>query len=166
MRDGNREPSAEDVARAAGVGLRTVFRLFDDMEGLYRGCADIVRAEVMPFVERPFKARSLDERIEELADRRAEVFERIMPFRSFSDVHRHKSAYLQAGYDTLLRQQREILAHAIGNAAKPGTPAFEALDLLMSFESWRRLRQDQRLSRRKARETQVKAARAILGFAP
>jgi len=30
-------PPAEAVAARAGVGLRTVFRLFEDMDGLYRG---------------------------------------------------------------------------------------------------------------------------------
>lgn len=164
VRGGNLEPSAEEVATRAGVGLRTVFRLFDDIEGLYRGCADIVRAEVMPLVEQPIRATTLDGRLDELVARRAAVFDRIMTFRTFSDAHRHKSAYLQAGYDNLVRQQREMLAAALGTAVKPGTPAFEALDVLMSFESWRRLRLDQKLSQRKARDVLVTAARAILAI--
>ena len=164
VREGHLEPGAEDVARRAGVGLRTVFRLFDDMEGLYRGCADIVRAEVMPLVEQPLLGETLDARIDELVTRRMEVFERIMPFRTFSDVHRHKSHYLQTGYDNLVAQQRATLVRAVGEATRLGTRTFEALDLLLSFESWRRLRQDQKLSRTKARDTLLAAARAILGL--
>jgi AcrR family transcriptional regulator len=36
VRDGDFDPSAEVVASRAGVGLRTVFRLFTDKEGLFR----------------------------------------------------------------------------------------------------------------------------------
>lgn len=34
---GEVQPSAEAVAVRAGVGVRTVFRLFNDVEGLHRG---------------------------------------------------------------------------------------------------------------------------------
>ena len=35
VEEGNLVPTAQQVARRAGVGLRTVFRHFDDMEALF-----------------------------------------------------------------------------------------------------------------------------------
>lgn len=45
---GTISPSAAEVAEAAGVGLRSVFRHFDDMESLYREMSDGIEAKVLP----------------------------------------------------------------------------------------------------------------------
>ena len=42
LRDGVHSPTAEQVAEKAGVGLRSVFRHFDDMEGLYREIGEAI----------------------------------------------------------------------------------------------------------------------------
>lgn len=164
VREGNLEPGAEEVARRAGVGLRTVFRLFDDIEGLYRSCADILRAEVLPLVNTPFASTTLAGRLDELISRRAAVFERVAAFRRFTETHRHKSPYLQAGCDNFVRQQREMLAAAFEGALTPGSTAFEALDMAMSFDAWRRLRMDQKLSRRCTQEVLRFLGLRILGL--
>ncbi|CAN7153443.1 hypothetical protein LJR164_000122 [Phenylobacterium sp. LjRoot164] len=39
---GEVQPSAEAVAVRAGVGVRTVFRLFNDVEGLHRGLQQVM----------------------------------------------------------------------------------------------------------------------------
>ena len=43
VRAGAISPNAEEVAERAGVGLRTVFRRFDDMDSLYREMAKAMR---------------------------------------------------------------------------------------------------------------------------
>lgn len=43
VRSGEMSPSAAQVAERAGVGLRTVFRHFDEMEILYREMAEVIR---------------------------------------------------------------------------------------------------------------------------
>ena len=53
VRDGAISPGAEEVAERAGVGLRTVFRHFDDMESLYREMAEAMRHELQPLVAAP-----------------------------------------------------------------------------------------------------------------
>ena len=46
-------PSAEQVAGEAGVGLRTVFRHFSDMDSLYREISERMTAEIKPIIEQP-----------------------------------------------------------------------------------------------------------------
>ncbi len=49
-------PPAEAVATRAGVGLRTVFRLFEDMDGLYRGMQAVMTERLGGLLEGPIVA--------------------------------------------------------------------------------------------------------------
>src|ERR1700722_5603942 len=107
--DGNVSPSAEDVAKHAGVGLRSVFRHFDNMESLYREIDSLITAEVLPIVGHPLTPGSWDIQMQEVIDRRVRVFERIMPFKIAADVHRHDSEFLEQRMAFFARVQREAL---------------------------------------------------------
>lgn len=58
--------------------------------------------------------------------------------------------------------QRTILREALAPVIKLEGPTLEALDLLMSFDAWRRLRKDQKLSVAEARDTVLLAAHLLL----
>ncbi len=49
--EGELQPTAEQVARRAGVGERTVFRHFEDMETLHAELSGRLRREVAPLLE-------------------------------------------------------------------------------------------------------------------
>ena len=146
VRAGNLSPSAEAVSRHASVSLRTVFRHFDDMDSLYREMASVVEAEVVPISQAPIPAGSWSVVLDELIARRGRVFERIMPFKLAGNVRRHQSAVLQAQHSALISMQRQILRELVPEPFRTDTDRFEALDLLLCFESWHRLRMDQGLS--------------------
>ena len=56
-------PTGEQVALRAGLSLRTVFRLFDDRDGLFRSMDERLRAEIMPQLEKsPPAGYDLNER--------------------------------------------------------------------------------------------------------
>src|SRR5690242_15438881 len=95
-REGAIPPTAEQVAARAGVGLRSVFRHFQDMESLYREMQGAIGAELRALVEQPFKAPTWQERVVEVIARRGAGFEIIAPFRRAADALRHNSAVLQA----------------------------------------------------------------------
>jgi AcrR family transcriptional regulator len=144
-------PSADAVAARAGVGLRTVFRHFDNMESLYQQINDVMSAEIRPMVERPFSASGWKAQLTEMIDRRIRIFERIMPFKIAADVHRHHSPFLAGQWDTMTQEQRASLSRLVPTAKRDDVWFFESLDLVLSFESWRRLRKDQQLSVPRAR---------------
>jgi len=161
VRSGVAMPSADEVATEAGVGLRTVFRHFADMESLYREISERMTLEIMPIVQRPFRSEDWRERLEELVERRGQVFERLLPFKLAGDAHRYGSPFLTSEQAAIVKTLREALRHAIGPKTIDDKLRFEALDLMLSFESWRRLRVDQGLSARDSRAVMLLGAEAL-----
>lgn len=150
--EGNIAPSAEDVAARANVGLRTVFRHFENMESLYRQIDAQIEAEIRPIAERPFAADDARTRLAEMIDRRVRIFERIMPYKIAGSVHQHRSPFLAAQSATLNREQRRGLCGLLPKGKRDDAVFVEELDLVLSFDTWRRLRKDQKLSVKRARE--------------
>jgi AcrR family transcriptional regulator len=163
-RGGEISPSAVDVAASAGVGLRTVFRHFSDMESLYQEMSVPIESELRAAAERPFKAADWRERVMELVERRSQAFETIAPFRRASDTRRHDSHVLQQHHARLTQALRAILAR-MPPAGGIDKPTLEALDLLLSYEAWSRLRREQHLTPLQARRALATAVRALIGGA-
>ncbi len=148
---GDVSPSAEDVAKHAGVGLRSVFRHFDNMESLYREIDSLITAEVIPIVERPLAPGSWEEQLQEVLDKRVRIFERIMPFKIAADVHRYNSSFLEERMNFFARMQREALLGLLPGDRRKQPEFVDSFDLVLSFDTWRRLRKEQQLSTAKAR---------------
>ncbi|HEY9158288.1 TetR/AcrR family transcriptional regulator [Candidatus Binatus sp.] len=155
-------PSAEAVAARAGVGLRTVFRHFDNMESLYQQIDAVMTAEIRPMVERPFAAGEWKAQLGELIERRIRIFERIMPFKIAADAHRHHSPFLASQGAEMTREQRAELSRLVPRGKRDNALFFEGLDLVLSFESWRRMRKDQKLSLPRARHVLERLVGALL----
>ena len=165
VRAGAISPGAEEVAARAGVGLRTVFRHFDDMDSLYREMAEAMRNELQPIVGAPFASRDWKGRLGEMVDRRAGLFERAMPFKDAADVHRHRSVFLRKDYERMRSEERAALEAALPAALKNDGKFFAALDLVLSFAAWQHLRRDQKRGAAQARQTVEFAVRALVGAA-
>lgn len=144
--EGHISPSAELVAARAEVGLRTVFRHFKDLESLYSEMSAVIETELVALADTPFKASDWRGRVLELVERRGWAYERIAPFKRASDVHRHQSSALDLHNAKLVAGARDILRRELPTALADDRELFEAVDLLLSFDAWRRLRQDQNLS--------------------
>jgi AcrR family transcriptional regulator len=142
-------PSAEAVAARAGVGLRTVFRHFKDMESLYAELSARMRAQIAPLIAEPLTGADWRERLDQMLERRIQIYERLTPYKVADDAHRAGSATLQAQHAHMIALQRKAL-----NATLPpdlrSAPVAEAIDLALSFEAWLRLRRDQGLSVKRA----------------
>jgi len=165
VRSGAISPGAEEVAERAGVGLRTVFRHFDDMDSLYREMAEAMRNELQPIIAAPLASRDWKGRLDEIVDRRSRLFERAMPFKNAADVHRHRSAFLRKDYETMRSAERAALESALPASLRNDKEFFEALDQALSFATWQHLRRDQNLTQDQARQTVEYAVRALVGTA-
>lgn len=160
VREGEVSPSADVVAERAGVGRRTVFRLFDDMEGVYREIHAIMTARLAPMFAAPIAGATWRERLDALIERRAEMFEIMLPVKSVADIRRPASPFLQGEHTKITRLQRKTL-----EAVLPGRLAaekIEALDLALSFEAWKRLRREQRLAPKQCVSVLRAMAKALL----
>lgn len=155
-------PPAELVAERAGVGLRTVFRLFEDMDGVYRAMQVVITAEVEPLMEGPPPTGDARRDLETEIERRAKLFELILPLQIAADSQRHRSPALREGRTRLVRLQREALLAVFPPALAARPEQMAALELAVSFEAWRRLRTDQDASPDKARRIMTWMALALL----
>lgn len=163
VQEGVLAPTAEQVAQRAGVGTRTVFRHYDDMESLFAEMQSRLEREVRPLLEGPAIEGPIEERVRQLVARRARIFERIAPFRRAAGVQRVRSPLFQetsAELDRELREQlRRVLEH---DGARLDDDPLEALDAAGSFETWDRLRRAQRLGRDRAQRAVEQTLLALL----
>lgn len=154
-------PSAQEVATRADVGLRTVFRHFDDMDSLYSEMSAQMTAKILSVGNRPFVSKDWRERLRELAEQRALAYEMMLPFKTAADAFRHKSKFLAVEHAQMVTFNRKRLLQALTGARAGERMLVEALDVLLSFDTWRRLRRDQNLSPAKAKEAVVFALNAL-----
>jgi AcrR family transcriptional regulator len=162
VRGGELAPSAEQVADRADVGLRTVFRHFQDMDSLYREMSVVIEGEMAAVIAAPFRAQTWQGRVLELVARRSVGFEKIAPFQRAAAVTRHRSRFLSGDNAKLARISRQILLHQLPEDVAADAALVEALDLVLSFEAWSRLRVEQGLTTRGAREVLEAMVRKLL----
>ena len=143
---GNLEPSADQIADIAKVGRRSVFRHFKDMDTLYREMSDSIATSMGSIVLQPFQAADWAGRVLELVDRRAAGFEKMKLFLLAGQVHRHRSPYLKVSHAQFVQMLRQILLGLLPKEIARNADLVDALDMLLSFETWSRLRDDQGLS--------------------
>lgn len=143
-------PSAAEVAEAAGVGLRSVFRHFKDMDALYREMTEAIEVEVLPLMLRPLDGATWQERLLTLAERRARIYETIMPFRISAGLRRFESDYLMEDHRRMLRLEAGALAAHLPDAVLADAAAASGLAVILGFGTWQQLRHDQGLSAEQA----------------
>lgn len=142
---GNVAPSAADVAQQAGVGLRSVFRHFADMDSLYREMSAAIEAQLMPIVLTPLTATGWKARVRELAARRMTVFETMLPYRISANIKRYQSPFLMQDYKRLILLERVGVEALLPPQVLADPAQTNALLAPLSFQTWRLLRHDQEL---------------------
>jgi AcrR family transcriptional regulator len=160
---GDLAPSAEQVAQRADVGLRTVFRHFQDMDSLFREMSVVIMGELHAAAETPFRSEDWRERVVELVERRGWAFEKVGPFLRATSLLQRRSKYMDIDHARLVKALREILEQQLPPAVAGDQLKLEALDLLLSFEAWSRLRREQGLSAQRAQDTLAAAVRRLIG---
>jgi len=155
-------PGAEQVAQRADVGLRTVFRHFQDMDSLYREMSVVIGKELHAAADTPFQAQDWRGRVVELIGRRSWAFEKVGPFLRASSVFRYRSKFLDADNADFATALRAILKRQLPPEVARDQLKVEALDLLLSFETWSRLRREQGLTPKRAREVLEATVRRLL----
>lgn len=153
MRDGEMNPTAVAVAEQAGVGLRTVFRHFEDMESIFEEMTEELKLVMMPKVVAPFEATSWRARLMELAERNACIYEQVFPMQVALVVRRFQSKILQQQYRNEVNLLRSSLKSILPQQIVENRSLFAAIEVNLTFATWRRLREDQKLSVENAKAT-------------
>jgi AcrR family transcriptional regulator len=144
--EGVLEPTAQQVADRAQVGIRSVFRHFAEMDALYAEIGALVREKARPLITEAPPTGPIEGRLREIVRRRARLFEHIAPYRRSADRRVASSPFLARGHRRVASELRAALRSAVPELAAGAREREEALDLVLSFEAWDRLRTQQRLS--------------------
>ena len=145
-------PSAVSVAERASVGLRTVFRHFEDMDSIYDEMTAELTEAVMPKVKAPFEATTWRERLIESVEKRAEIYEMVFPMKVCMSLRRFQSDFIKEQYERDIATMRSSLKSILPKEITSKRTLFAALETTLAFTTWRRLRQDQKLSVENAKE--------------
>ncbi len=159
--EGVAEPTAQQVAARAHVGIRTVFRRFSDMESLFAEMDARLQAAALPLLLGGEPQGTIEERARALVRQRVVFFERIAPYKRSGNLKRWRSPFLRARHAQLVRELRAILLHWFPELQRAPAVIIDALDLTTSFEAWDRLRSEQGLSSARA---QAAVERTVLAL--
>ena len=145
-----RAPTPEVVAARAGVSARTLFRLFGDLPGLWEAVRTKMALDVRRIIADGSFSGDAAARTRALVRRRIAVFEAIAPYRSWVDARESLYPEIRQGrevLDGILRAQ--TIAALVPELTARGDGLAPAIDCLLTFESWRYLRESRGLGRRK-----------------
>ena len=160
--EGNLRPSAQRVADRAGVGIRTVFRHFDEMDRLYAEMHARLQELIGPLLADAEPSGPLSRRARELVAARCEIYERVGPYKRSANMHLMSSPFLQKRHRSMNRALRVDLGRWLPELEQAPERVSNAVDAMLSFQTWDRLRSDQKLTQKDAREALEAALDAIV----
>jgi AcrR family transcriptional regulator len=148
VNEGTLVPTAQHIADQAGVGIRTVFRHFSDMESMFAVADAQKRESYEALFVGGDRDGSLKDRIQRAAERRAQAFEATKNAILSTHAQRWRYEFLRKNYAGYVRGLRKDLESWIPELKALDRPRREAVDAVASFEMWHRLREYQGLSKK------------------
>lgn len=155
VNEGTLVPTAQQIADQAGVGIRTVFRHFSDMESMFAVADAQKRASYEALFVGGDRDGSLEDRIQRAVERRAQAFEATKNAILSTHAQRWRYEFLRKNYAGYVRGLRKDLENWIPELKALDRAGREAVDAVASFEMWHRLREYQGLSKKLSIEIMV-----------
>jgi AcrR family transcriptional regulator len=163
---GDLDPTIGEVANAAGLSARSVFRYFDDVDDLVRSAVRRQQERLAPVMERRIDPTlELTDRIRAFVEHRIDLLEsmgnvgRLARLRA--PVHPLVAEELGRIRATLIDELRETFEAELG--AEPAAHLLAASDVVCSFEAYEALKRDHGFERAHATEAMITALELIIG---
>jgi AcrR family transcriptional regulator len=160
--EGNLIPTAQQASDRAGVGIRTVFRHFSDMESLFTEVDLQTRDATEALFIGGDRDGTLEQRIEHAVERRAHGYETKGNSILCTHAQRWRYEVLRKNYARYQRGLRKDLEDWLPELKALSRPYREAVDAVASFEMWHRLREDQSLSKQHSAEVVITMLKAMI----
>ena len=148
MEEGTLVPTAQQIAERAGVGIRSFFRHFEDMESLSEAIDEQIRDQYEALFLGGERGGSLEERIEHAVERHADAYESVKNVVLSTLAQRWRYEVLRRNYARNQRGLRKDLDDWLPELKSLPRTRREAVDAIASFEMWHRLREHQGLSKK------------------
>ncbi|HEY7775376.1 MAG TPA: helix-turn-helix domain-containing protein [Kineobactrum sp.] len=148
--EGNLVPTAQQVADRAGVGIRSVFRHFSDMENLFAAADEQSREWYVSLFAGGDRNGTLPERIKHAVERHADGFEATWNTIRCTHAQMWRYEILRKNYARYQRGLRKDLDDWLPELKALPRSRRDAVDAIASFEMWHRLREYQGLNRKQS----------------
>lgn len=148
MEDGNLIPTAQQIADRSGVGIRTFFRHFKDMENLFATIDEQTRGTTEALFLGGDRGGTLEERILHAIERYGEGYEKQRNMILCTSAQLWRSETLRKNYGRYQRGLHKDLDDWLPELKQLTRSEREAVDAIASFEMWHRLRYHQGLGKR------------------
>jgi len=147
IEDGNYAPTAKQISARAGVGIRSFFRQFEDMDQFF---AAVDEQTVGSFWERFLhegdREGALTERLDSIVATYGKAFEDHRSLLLATKSLRWSSRVLKENYERYQQISRANKVHWLPEIRQLPLDERELADAYLSFEMWHRLRDIQGLS--------------------
>jgi AcrR family transcriptional regulator len=141
-------PTAQQVSERAGVGIRTVFRHFSDMESLFVTADTKIRDQYQALFAGGNREGSLEERLQHAVEQRALAYEASGNHLLTTKAQLWRYPVLQAQYARTQHQLKKDLDDWLPELKTLPVTEREMVDAVASFENWNRLREHQGLNKK------------------
>jgi len=170
LRENQKPPTAEDIAKRAGCSVRSIFERFTDLLTLSLAAADYAFEQAMAQTAAPNLDADLHTRIKSQVETRAVICEHWLPLWRALLRYQSESPELAMRIKRIRAAMGARLALVYGRELSTlpeadRTKLLTALDILTDFESWGRMREDHGLSIEAARDVWNNAMWRLLASA-
>lgn len=136
IEQGVMEPTAAQVSKQANVGMRTVFRHFNDMESLFAETTDVLTERVREYFLYVSPEKQIDARLRDVINARAQMFQILANFKLSTQTWFHKSAYLREDDLNTRKMLHNNLKKNFPEMQDMDVARTKALDLALGFDGW------------------------------
>ncbi|MEP0200739.1 MAG: helix-turn-helix domain-containing protein [Halioglobus sp.] len=140
-------PTAQQISDRAGVGIRSFFRHFEDMETLFEAVDDHIRDSYQALFFGGDRDGTLEERIDHAVERHADAYESVTNIVLGTTALLWRYKVLRKNYARNQRALRRDLDDWLPELKLVPRDTREAIDAIASYEMWHRLRYHQGLSK-------------------
>ena len=146
MDEGTLVPTAQQIADRAGVGIRSFFRHFADMDSLFLAADEMLISSYEALFEVDDRAGTLSQRVARAIDLYGNAFDKLRPIILCTQAQLWRSPKLRENYAWHQKRLRKELELWLPEVASLPKDRREALHAIASFDMWHRLREHQGLS--------------------
>ena len=161
--EGNFAPTAKQISECAGVGIRSFFRQFEDMDQFFAAVDEhTVGSFWESFLHEGDREGVLTERLDSIVATYAKAFEEHRSLLLATKSLRWSSRVLKENYERYQQISRANKERWLPEISQLPSDERELADAYLSFEMWHRLRDIQGLSCSAAQALVLKAVTRLL----
>ena len=165
IEEGNFAPTAKQISARAGVGIRSFFRQFEDMDQFFAAVDEhTVGSFWESFLHEGDREGELPERLDSILATYAKAFEEHRSLLLATKSLRWSSRVLKANYERYQQISRANKERWLPEISQLPSDERELADAYLSFEMWHRLRDIQGLSCSAAQAVILKALTRLLSL--